>query len=179
VDEAEAKMKQLREEVGGPAADEEAEALSSDGSSAAQEMLARKLEEDRERFEAELVRIVAEQERKKQQLQAQQEAERQRLEEEMAREGREYEEKLRAEQERRMEELKRKKEEIEKMLSADSDNLSQEERSKMIEQHESKLRQLEQDEQSKKAAMDRFAQSSLVRFLTRSGKDWGERWGAF
>lgn len=54
-----------------------------------------------------------------------------------------------------MDELKRKKEEMEKMMANDSENLSKEERAKMIEQHEAKLRQLEQDEQSKKAAMDR------------------------
>ncbi len=57
--------------------------------------------------------------------------------------------------EKRMEELKRKKEEIQKQMDSDADNLSKEERDKMIEQHEAKLRQLEQDEQSKKAAMDR------------------------
>jgi hypothetical protein len=55
-----------------------------------------------------------------------------------------------------MEELKRKKEEMEKMIANDTDNLSKEERAKMIEQHEAKLRQLEQDENSKKAAMDRL-----------------------
>ena len=56
-----------------------------------------------------------------------------------------------------MEELKRKKEEMESTMAKDAEKLSTEERAKMIEQHEARLRQLEQDELSKKAAMDRCA----------------------
>uniref|UniRef100_A0A7S0M997 Uncharacterized protein n=1 Tax=Cryptomonas curvata TaxID=233186 RepID=A0A7S0M997_9CRYP len=126
-------------------------------------MLATKLEEDRERFEAEMARIVEDQEKKKSELRVRQEQERLRFEEEIAKEGKEYEERLRTEQERRMEELKRKKEEIEKIINNDAENLSKEERSKMIEQHELKLRQLEQEEVSKKAAMDSDLEEKLAR----------------
>jgi hypothetical protein len=98
VDAAEKELIQLKQTEGGTDIDDDLEAAITDESGAAREMLARKLEEDRERFEAEMARIVAEQEQKKAELQAQQEQERLRLEEELAREGREYEEKLRAEQ---------------------------------------------------------------------------------
>ena len=67
-------------------------------SAKAQEMLMLQLEEDRNRFEAEMARIVAEHEQRKAEMKMQQKLELLRLEEEIANEGKEYEERLRAEQ---------------------------------------------------------------------------------
>jgi hypothetical protein len=162
VDEAEREFKKLESEAGPDLLDdEESSDVFTEDARLAAERLANKLKEDREKFEAEMAAAIAEQERMKSELQARQERERQQLEEEMSREAQQYEERLRSEQERRMEDLRLRREQIENSMTREAEGLSVEERERMIHQHETQLRQLEQDAVAKKAAMDKELQAKI------------------
>jgi len=131
-------------------------------SKAAAEEFKKKLEADKARFEEEMRAAVEEQEAMKRELLARQMEERQRLEEEMKRDADAFEEKIKAEQERKMKELEEKKKKMEEEMSVRAENTTDEERKRLIDSHEMKMKQMEQDEKTRKASDDDLLRLKLA-----------------